>query len=188
MLTVCIPYRNKDALFYNRLIVVLNKYAEGYPVQFMSLPNDGTRSIGQYRQQLLDNVDTPYICFIDADDEVNPSYFKEVFKGIEQGADAIGFTGLITTDGKNPHTFEHSCRYDKWFDKRIKGRVFYYRPINHLNPIKTEIARQIGYNDLKHGEDYDYSLRLAKSGLINHEDEYFIHGQPMYYYRYRSRK
>jgi len=57
MLTVCIPYRNKDALFYNRLIVVLNKYAEGYPVQFMSLPNDGTRSIGQYRQQLLDNVD-----------------------------------------------------------------------------------------------------------------------------------
>ena len=188
MLTVCIPYRERDALYYNRLAVMLSKYASGYPVEFMSLPNNGSRSIGSYRQQMLENVQTPYMTFIDADDDISKNYFVEVFKGIEKGASAVGFTGIITTNGTNPHYFEHSARHTKWFDRRIKGKIHYYRPINHLNPIKTEIALQIGYNDLKHAEDYDYSLRLSKAGLIKPDDEYFILSEPMYYYLYRTKK
>jgi hypothetical protein len=185
MLTVCIPYRHKDARFYDPLIQQLHVYAKNYPVEFMSLPNDGSRSIGDYRQQLLDNTQTPYVVFIDADDQVNARYFELIFEGLAQGVDCVGFRGLITTDGRNPHVFEHSADHTTWFEKRKNGRVEYFRPINHLNPIKTDIARQIGYSDLKHGEDFDYSMRLSKSGLI--KSSYFV-PETIYYYRYRSRK
>ena len=167
VLTVCIPYRHKDARFYDPLIQQLHAYAKNYPVEFMSLPNDGSRSIGDYRQQ------------------VNAKYFELVFEGLAQGVDCVGFRGLITTDGRNPHVFEHSVDHTTWFEKRKNGRVEYFRPINHLNPIKTDIARQIGYSDLKHGEDFDYSMRLSKSGLI--KSSYFV-PETIYYYRYRSRK
>lgn len=188
MLTVCIPYRERDTMFYNRLAVMLAKYSSGYPVEFMSLPNNGSRSIGSYRQQLVDNVTTPYMVFIDADDDVSKNYFREVFKGLEQGVKAVGFRGIITTNGTNPHNFEHSARHTRWFDKRIGGRINYFRPLNHLNPMMTDIVRQIGYADLKHGEDMEFSMRLSKAGLIQPDEEYFIESEPMYYYLYRSKK
>ena len=53
----------------------------------------------------------------------------------------------------------------------------------HLNPIRTDIAKQIGYINLKHGEDLDYSNRLKASGLVKLEDEHFI-DETMYYYLY----
>lgn len=166
---------------------MLSKYAHGYPVQFMSLPNNGSRTIGSYRQQMLESVQTPYITFIDADDDVNRLYFNHVFEGIEQGKLVIGFKGIITTNGLNPHHFEHSCRHKTWHDKRMKGKIHYYRPLNHLNPIKTDIALQVGYPDLTHAEDFDYSMRLSKLGLITPQDEHFVDA-PMYYYLYRSKK
>lgn len=194
MLTVCIPYlERRDQRFYDNLIVQLNYMAQGLPVTFMSLPNNGEKSIGEYRQQMLMAVETPYIVFIDADDKVHSHYFKLVFQGIEKGAKCIGMRGIITTDGKNAAQFEHSTRYTSWSDKIVKsGSGFqkmrqYYRPINHLNPVLTDIARQIGYQPLKFGEDLDYSMRLSQSGLLKQEDEHFIE-QPIYYYLYRSKK
>lgn len=188
MLTVCIPYRDPaDRRFYDRLIQELHYYSTGFPVEFMSLPNDGRRTIGKYRQQLLDNVQTPYVAFIDSDDKVGRNYFTHVFDGIKQGAKVIGLRGIITTEGRNPFTFEHSVRHDRWYDRRKKGTIEYFRPPNHLNPIQTKIAQQIGYNSLRHGEDLDYSMRLQRSGLLTLADEYMV-DEPIYYYLYRPKK
>jgi hypothetical protein len=74
-------------------------------------------------------------------------------------------------------------RFSKWADVRNRGTITYQRPLNHLNPIRTDIAKQIGYINLKHGEDLDYSNRLKASGLVNLEDEHFI-DEIMYYYLY----
>jgi hypothetical protein len=49
----------------------------------------------------------------------------------------------------------------------------------------TSIAREIGYKNISMGEDYDYALRLAESGLV--KDKTFI-DQFLYYYQYRSNK
>jgi len=36
----------------------------------------------------------------------------------------------------------------------------YYRTPNHLNPIKREIVLQVGYSDMRRGEDFDFSTRV----------------------------
>ena len=136
---------------------------------------------------MLEQVKTPYVTFIDADDRIHQHYFKWVFKGIESGAKGIGFKGQITTNGQRPCEFIHSMRYTKWSDAMVNRQRVYYRPLNHLNPILTDIAKQIGYTALRHGEDLSYSNRLVESGLIKKEDEYFIDGC-MYYYLYKSKK
>jgi hypothetical protein len=153
----------------------------------MKHSNRGEHTIGEIRQMMLEQVTTPYVTFIDADDRIHQHYFKWVYKGIEAGAKGIGFKGQITTNGQRPFEFIHSMQYPKWEDRIVDRKRVYLRPLNHLNPIKTEIALQIGFTALRHGEDFSYSNRLVESGLIKREDEYFIDGC-MYYYLYKSKK
>jgi hypothetical protein len=49
--------------------------------------------------------------------------------------------------------------------------------------MKTAIASQIGFNDMRYGEDYDFSKRLKLSALI--QTEVFI-AKTMYFYRYKE--
>lgn len=186
-LTVCIPVHYSHELQYNRLAHEIASYSKGYDVHILKHSNRGEKPIGHIRQQMLEQVTTPYVTFIDADDRIHQHYFKWVFKGIETGAKGIGFKGQITTNGRNPFEFIHSMKYISWHDKVVNKKKVYFRPLNHLNPIQTEIAKQIGYAGLKHGEDLDYSNRLVKSGLIKMEDEYFIDAI-MYYYLYQPYK
>jgi len=186
-LTVCIPVYFKHEHLYQSLQAQIGSYSKGYDIHLMKHPNRGEKTIGEIRQMMLQHVTTPYIAFIDADDRIHQNYFKEVFKGIEQGAKGIGFKGQITTNGTRPHEFIHSMKYDKWHDKIVGRQRVYYRPLNHLNPIRTDIALQIGYTALRHGEDLSYSTRLVESGLIKESEEYFIN-DIMYYYLYKTRK
>lgn len=142
--------------------------------------NNGSRSIGHYRNELLKSVKTPYCVFIDDDDVVSPEYIESHLKAIESQPDAVGFHGEITTNGTHPTIFEHRFG-NNWENYRMQ----YLRPISHINLIKTEIAQQIGYNDLGFAEDSDFSKRLAESGLIKSAE--FIN-QTMYYYLYNSKK
>ena len=98
--------------------------------------------------------------------------------------DAIGIKGKISTDGRNPLDFiiKHGLDY---IEDKSGGRKVYLRPINHICVIRTEIARQVPYKDITFGEDYDYAIRLAQSGLI--KNAAFIN-EFMYYYLYRSKK
>ncbi len=81
-LTVCIPYRLRDKGFYDRLIFDLHSFIGQHPVTIAALPNNGTKTIGEYRQMLLSSVKTDYITFVDADDKIHRNYFDSTFKGI----------------------------------------------------------------------------------------------------------
>lgn len=182
-LTICIPTYYKHELMLNGLTNSIAMQIKSRDVVVMKHVNKGERSIGEYRQMMLEQVETDYIAFIDADDRISAKYIEKVYEGIDKGAKAIGFKGQITTNGQRPFTFIHSMRFSKWADVRNRGTITYQRPLNHLNPIRTDIAKQIGYINLKHGEDLDYSNRLKASGLVKLEDEHFI-DEIMYYYLY----
>lgn len=184
-LTVCIPFIQRHSIQAKSLQAKIEAYTKNIEISLLLLPNDGMKTIGEYRQTLINNVKTPYLCFIDADDLITHDYFTLVEEGIKKGVDAIGFKGIITTNGRMPFEFIHSSKYTKWEEKRERGTKVYLRPINHLNPIKTEIAQAIGYKSLRHGEDLDYSMRLSESGLI--KTEHFI-DKVIYHYLYRSKK
>lgn len=186
-LSILIPVHKKHEVLFNSLSAQIMAYAKDLPVQIIKLSNNGEKTIGEFRQQMIEMVDSPYLCFIDADDRIHQNYFKNVFQGIESGAKGIGFKGQITTDGRNPLEFIHSMKYNKWSDSLVNGKRVYYRPLNHLNPIMTDIALKIGYTALTHGEDFSYSNRLVQSDLIQPDEEYFI-DDIMYFYLYKTKK
>lgn len=138
-------------------------------VEILDLPNRGQKSIGHYRQTLLENAKGEYVVFIDADDRISIEYIALVMNAINTGCDVVGLSGTMTTNGMKQETWEigKDLPYDQL---EVKKRIYHYRRYsNHLAPIKRSIALQIGFKDMKYGEDYDYATRLKESGLCKTE-------------------
>ena len=150
-------------------------------VELLIAIDDEKLSIGNKRNLLLNNSFGEYIAFFDDDDEPTPIYISEVMNGINQGVDACSLHGELTTNGINPQIFLHSKEYKGWYEKN----KILYRFCNHLNCIKKQIALQVKFPEISHGEDKDYSTRLQLSGLV--KTEYKVK-DTIYLYKYISGK
>jgi hypothetical protein len=152
------------------------------------------KKIGRKRNDLLDRVNAKYLCFIDDDDLISTNYVQLLLAGIHQDVDCCSLKGIITEDGQNPLLFEHSIKYKayKTITDSEPGEIRYERYPNHLNCIKSEIAKQFRFPEEKHedgdgnhGEDFSWAKKIHLSGLI--KTEHYI-PQVIYHYEYRSRK
>jgi hypothetical protein len=137
-------------------------------------------SIGEKRNKLLERASGTYCCFIDDDDKITDDYFAVIE---ESGLtyDCIVLNGQMYRDSKEDLPFYHSLKYSKWSQDE-KG---YYRNPNHLNPIKTQIAKQIGFLNINEGEDYDFSKKVLESGLLKTE---YSHNKIQYLYMFENDK
>jgi hypothetical protein len=136
-------------------------------------------SIGQKRNSLLDKATGKYCAFVDDDDKLTEDYFK-VIEASELKYDCVSFNGSLYMNGIYIKPFYHSLKYSKWID----GTHAYYRPPNHLNPMKTEIAKKIRFPSANYHEDRDFSKRLLDSGLVKTE---YNHDKIQYLYMYVSK-
>ena len=170
--------------FYERLRAIIDVQIENKPVDVLVLKDNRVLSIGYKRQKALDLCLTPYISFIDDDDVVSSKYVDLILKELAKRPYGVGFRGIITSNYNHPMEFIHKAGL-KYSEKPVKynGSYIYTRPLNHLNPVMLDVAREIGYADISMGEDLDYSTRLAASGLI--QDEVFI-DEFLYFYQYRG--
>jgi len=150
-------------------------------VSFCVNIDNGEKSIGRKRNELLQQSRADYVAFVDDDDRLSNNYVTNILAGIEKGVDACSLTGEITENGMNPKKFIHSNRYTSWYEKD----GVYYRNNNHLNCIKASIAKQFIFPEKNFGEDHDFSKQLLRSGLI--KDEHWIE-DTIYYYDFISKK
>jgi len=164
-------------------------------VQIVILQDNGERTVGDKRNECLQKSSGEYVAFFDDDDWPSDIYIKCVMEGISIGGDCVSLRGVMTTDGENPEIFEHSISYKEWrtFDNAMVDEVKYERYPNHLNPIKSEIAKQFRFPDKDFGEDHDWSTQIFKSRLLRVEGggsgaPDFIENPIMYYYRCKSKK
>lgn len=178
-LSILIPCLERDWKNCEQLMIQL-KHPETETLTYL---NKGEHSIGYYRNELVSWAKTPYLCFVDADDKLPDYYLDLLLKAIKTNPDTVSLRGEITIDGGKPEIFEHSIKYNEW--RTTNNKIKYERYTNHLNCIKSEIAKQIKYPDIKFGEDHEYSKRLQASGLI--KNEYYLN-EIMYYYNYISKK
>jgi hypothetical protein len=180
-LTILIPTLPARAAFLGRLAMeLLNQIGDQYPVK-ISVNEDTTCSIGKKRQAMLESVTTDYLCFIDDDDRIADNYIELVMAGIATNPDCCSLNGIITTDGKNPKPFRHSIDYKEMYEQD----GVYYRPPNHLNTVRSSIAKQMLFPDWERSEDSNYCFQLRDSGLL--KTEYKI--EPiLYFYDYISDK
>lgn len=185
LLTIAILTVPGREQFLERLRGILDPQVEGQPVQVLVLKDNREKTIGEKRQLALDMCTTMYISFIDDDDIVSTRYVELILKELSHRPCGVGFRGIITTKTNTAIEFIHRAglKYSEKPELYMKTYV-YTRPLNHLNPVLTDIAREIGFKPISDGEDFDYSLRLAESGLIT--DKVFIE-EFMYFYQYRGK-
>ena len=166
----------------NRLLNVFNSQMTNEhkeKVEIIINIDNGSKTVGEKRNEVLDKATGKYISFVDDDDSVDDKYIETILKVIEQNpkVDSIGFTGLFYVNGNGTMYFKHANEYGGHYKD---GMGVQFRPINHINPIRLEIAKQIRFDNKNFGEDSDYCDRLFDSKLIQHE--VIINNIIMYHY------
>jgi glycosyltransferase involved in cell wall biosynthesis len=175
--TIGILHLPKRKQSYDLLINELNKQIQECNakdiVEIVTETDDGNLSVGAKRNNVLDKANGEYVCFIDDDDMITPIYVSKILNALKSKPDVVELVGFL------PHhnlPFIHNLNCGGHYRK--DGIQF--RTPNHLNTIKTEIAKKIKYIEISHGEDQDYSHRLWNSGLMKTEE--LIHDR-MYIYQ-----
>lgn len=150
---------------------------------------DGTpaskMTIGEKRNVLLSKVETDYTCFIDADDDISDNYISLIEKSLELKPDCVSLRGEYRENGVFDGVFEHSIKYNQWRTAEHGAPIKYERYPNHLNVIRSDIAKKFRFPNKRHGEDHDWSTLIHESGLL--KNEVYIN-ETIYFYNHISQK
>lgn len=179
-----IPLRRE---YLKNLMEILKVQIDCFPAGMIEVFIDPhlTDKVGTKRNRLLKKANGDYLCFIDDDDRVSLYYVPFIFEGIMNGVDCCSLTGEITENGKNPLIFQHSIKYKEYKTNTEDKPIRYERYPNHLNAIKSSIAKQFKFPEINHGEDTDWAMQIHKSGLL--KTEHWIE-DVIYYYDHKSKK
>jgi glycosyltransferase involved in cell wall biosynthesis len=132
-------------------------------------------SIGAKRNILLNKAKGKYVVFIDDDDLISSDYFVQICNGIEKEVDCCSLIGKYYENGKYIADFKHSIVNSSYSEKD----GVYLRPPNHLNVIRSEIAKKFKFPEKNIGEDTDWAMMIAESKFLKTEHEV---REPIYYY------
>jgi hypothetical protein len=183
-LTILIPTLPQRLHFFVRLVAELTRQIEesGHQV-FIEANDDPSICIGTKRNKMMTElVDTEYMAFFDDDDMPGPNYIKHLMEGIDKGVDCCSLTGIYTKDGQNPTKFVHSMKYDTLF---TGDDGVFYRPVMHINCLKTEHARKAVFPEWRTSEDSKWAMDLQHLGVL--KTEHWIE-EPIYNYLFVSNK
>lgn len=143
-------------------------------------------SIGAKRQALLSAATGTHVVFCDDDDLYYPHYVADIMSALASDPDCVGQVIDMTYDGQPNVQCVHSLRFKAWSERPVNtpgyGRVF-LRNVTHRNPVRTSIARAVGFPDLRFGEDKVYSdgvTALCKTEVMVE--------RPGFVYRYSSKE
>ena len=165
----------------NNLLKILNDICPisfQHRVEIIIAEDNKEKTVGTKRNEVLDKAKGKYISFIDDDDIVSKWYLSEILNVLDtDDYDGIGFWGIYYVSGNPVMQFNHANSNAGHFKKDGKQ----HRPLNHLNPVRTEFAKQIRFPEKNFAEDSDYCDRLLESGLIKKEYNFDI-DKMMYHY------
>lgn len=163
----------------NRLLDILASQLTG-EVEILTDNKGRHITTGEKRNHLLRNANGIYSVFIDDDDIVSHDYIGKILQASRHNPDCITFRGWMTTNGSNRVNFV--LRLGEKYEER---NGMYYRFPNHITPIKTQIARQVVFENITHGEDYKWALQINDRNLL--KTEFFIDSE-LYHYDFITKK
>ncbi len=134
-------------------------------------------SLGEKRNRMLRDSDAEYTCFVDDDDDVADDYVAVIVNALKSKPDCVSLMGLITFGGINQRVFIHSLAFQDYFEHN----QIYYRPPNHLNPMRREVAVQIEIEKKNGGQDDEWALEICRAGLLKTEA---VVDKPYYFYKF----
>jgi hypothetical protein len=135
-------------------------------------------SVGLKRQRMQERALGEFVSHVDDDDWVPADYVSTIARAITPELDCVGFeVECLFPEGRQLAVV--SNKYTGW-SENVDG-YRYVRCPNHLSPIRRTHSLQVGYSDIRIGEDMDFSLRMAASGLLKNEAFF---KRILYHYRY----
>tara|TARA_Y100000114_G_scaffold125027_1_gene120941 strand:+ start:2714 stop:4210 length:1497 start_codon:yes stop_codon:yes gene_type:complete len=160
--------------FLNRL---MNKFKSiigenAHRVEIVISHDNKEKTVGEKRNEVLQKAEGKYICFVDDDDMVSDNYFNWIIQILDEHSDAdgVGFKGIYYQSGNPVMEFSHSSGHQGHFKiQDPDGKIIQQRPLNHLNPVRADIVKQIGFPEKSFGEDSDYCDKLYESNLLKKE-------------------
>lgn len=177
--TICIATTHaRDGVrerLMNSLLPQVDKYKG--QIEVLVFWNNFEYSLGFLRQALLDEAKGQYISFIDDDDMIADDYCDSIFPLLD-GVDYVGFQVKFSNDAEEMLPVYHSLRYNDWYE----DDTGYYRGVTHLNPVRTELARQSRFPvEYNMGEDHQWAVGMRDKCKTEH-----VIDREMYYYEHRS--
>lgn len=135
---------------------------------------------GTKRNDLLRRASGDFSAFVDDDDWVSDTYVRDITSVVEVGGNSlhcVGFWGEVFFKKKRGGKMIHSVLCKAWTEEP----GFYFRPPNHLNPVRTRIARKVPFRSIWISEDHFWSIEMCKRKIL--KNEVFLAGKPTYIYR-----
>jgi hypothetical protein len=141
----------------------------------------GDGNMGAKRQRILDRAVGKYIIFVDDDDWVSGSFVADHVRALREmpDADCASLAGVMTTAGAAPEKFVHSINVAG--EQTIDG--VHYRFPRHINAIRLDLARSVGYKDIDYVDDQDFALRVRP--LLKREAN--TGAKPSYFYLFHPK-
>lgn len=156
-----------------RLLAQLDEQIQDYEdIEVIVLEDNRMRKLGPKRQAIVDIAQGEYINFIDDDDRIADDYIETICPLLD-GVDCVGFTGHISIEGAP----WRNVFYSKEHPIKNVGEDF-YRPIQHLTPVRTELVRKIKYTGHRQ-EDSSWARRMIEAKLLKTEN---TTDKVLYYY------
>jgi len=140
----------------------------------------GEITTGEKRNRLVKRADSKFCAFIDDDDLVHDKYVSLIVNTIkrEEDLDCIGFWGEVYFQGALGGKMIHTTACRNWTEKP----GIYYRPPNHLNPVRSSIAKEFPFRDITISEDHFQSVEMKKRNALKKE-VFLGTKKPLYIYR-----
>jgi hypothetical protein len=158
---------HKFQRLYTKLLEQISKLHLETQVEVVFYKDNRTHSIGSKRNKLIENSRGKYVCFIDDDDDVSDAYVSLIYNALKSNPDCVSLVGRLLEEGKKPCKFCHSNHFRTYVQKGTK----YFRPPNHLNTIRADIVKQFKFLEENLFEDLDWTMRVAKSGVLKRESK-----------------
>lgn len=159
LIATTIDRRNLFHILYETFTSMIKKFKYDDLVEIVFLEDNKEISIGLKRQKLLEQSKNEYIVYFDSDDMPREAYLPKIITAIQENPDCVGFLINMTTNGQNNQTCCHSLKYKVWSERQ--DGYDYVRNVTHFNPVKRELAIQVGFQDLRYGEDKLYADALT---------------------------
>jgi hypothetical protein len=189
-LSIMIPTTLDRRPMYNRLLGELSRQVDQLPlpdrdlVEIISQEDSKEISVGLKRQQLLERAQGIRVVGVDSDDWVHPLYVHLIMKQINLHPDVqhIGFFEHCDENGivsLSRFSIDHPTWADGEFVWPVNGMQYQHeRCANPKSVILRDKALQIGYKDMRYGEDRIFAEEVTK--IL--KTEIFIPAA-LYYYR-----
>lgn len=152
--TVVIPYHQQRVTNGMLARAVASVTAQTVPVELITVEDTAGEGAAATRQRGIDQVTTPWVAFLDSDDELDPIHIEHLLACAEQHAADYVYPWFRVAGGSDP--------FPMFFGKPWDDSAPHSTTVTIL--VRTEIAQRIGFRGV-YGEDWAFTLRCVADGV-----------------------